>query len=326
MLKLPRMFRRDPATPPPPPAPERKLRQWDNRVEDLPWVDQPGAMDEVTRRESAGELTPDAAAMLRQFITDGYCVGQGMVSPATIDRLVSEIDGLWTAKEPIGGLEIRDLRFETEGMPRPATPHAELLALDPARREEIRARGHWRIHGLHFHSAPAKEIFDQPSIRETVSTLLGRKTDPVYSITFMYGSQQWAHQDQAVFHIHPMNNLVGVWIALEDVTEDCGPLFYCPGSHREPMYPKFNNYPQTNLRSATLEESVEQREYVKRVAENYEHRRFLAKKGDVLFWHAMLIHGGDPIQRPGATRKSFVMHFIPEGCDKANEVVGPFLW
>ena len=35
----------------------------------------------------------------------------------------------------------------------------------------------------------------------------------------------------------------------------------------------------------------------------------LIKKGDVLIWHASLVHGGDPIINPELTRKSFVCHY-----------------
>jgi hypothetical protein len=40
---------------------------------------------------------------------------------------------------------------------------------------------------------------------------------------------------------------------------------------------------------------------------------FMAKKGDVLIWHADLMHGGVPIQDPRQTRKSLVAHFMPLG-------------
>jgi hypothetical protein len=41
--------------------------------------------------------------------------------------------------------------------------------------------------------------------------------------------------------------------------------------------------------------------------------KFMAKKGDVLIWHADLMHGGAPIQDAGRTRKSLVAHFMPLG-------------
>jgi ectoine hydroxylase-related dioxygenase (phytanoyl-CoA dioxygenase family) len=41
--------------------------------------------------------------------------------------------------------------------------------------------------------------------------------------------------------------------------------------------------------------------------------KFMAKKGDVLIWHADLMHGGARIQDPRQTRKSLVAHFMPLG-------------
>ncbi len=36
----------------------------------------------------------------------------------------------------------------------------------------------------------------------------------------------------AVFYVHPANHLVGVWIALEDISADAGPLIFYPKSHK----------------------------------------------------------------------------------------------
>jgi hypothetical protein len=40
---------------------------------------------------------------------------------------------------------------------------------------------------------------------------------------------------------------------------------------------------------------------------------FMAKKGDVLIWHADLMHGGAKIDNPAFTRKSLVCHYMPLG-------------
>jgi ectoine hydroxylase-related dioxygenase (phytanoyl-CoA dioxygenase family) len=44
-----------------------------------------------------------------------------------------------------------------------------------------------------------------------------------------------------------------------------------------------------------------------------EKRIFEAKRGDVLIWHANLLHGGSPIAREGLTRRSMVCHYFVEG-------------
>jgi ectoine hydroxylase-related dioxygenase (phytanoyl-CoA dioxygenase family) len=37
---------------------------------------------------------------------------------------------------------------------------------------------------------------------------------------------------------------------------------------------------------------------------------FLAESGDVLVWHANLVHGGNSIARNGSTRRSLVAHYF----------------
>jgi len=115
----------------------------------------------------------------------------------------------------------------------------------------------------------------------------------------MTGSEQALHQDMAVFHIWPCNFLIGAWIACEDVAEGSGPLVLYPGSHRAPFFPGFTQYPQTNLRTADRETFRRYQDYVDDLATRFERREFRATKGQVLFWHGILIprRGGDRAPR-----------------------------
>ncbi len=47
---------------------------------------------------------------------------------------------------------------------------------------------------------------------------------------------------------------------------------------------------------------------------------FLAKKGDILIWHANLIHGGLPVVNPALTRKSMVIHYYATDVIKYHEI------
>ena len=47
---------------------------------------------------------------------------------------------------------------------------------------------------------------------------------------------------------------------------------------------------------------------------------FLAKKGDVLIWHANLVHGGMPIEDKNTTRKSMVIHYYADDVIKYHEI------
>jgi ectoine hydroxylase-related dioxygenase (phytanoyl-CoA dioxygenase family) len=101
---------------------------------------------------------------------------------------------------------------------------------------------------------------------------------------------------------------------------------YYPRSHREPLFEAFTNYPQTNLRTAPPDVVQRYNEYAVNLARQYQRHLFVAKKGDVLFWHGMLLHGGSEVKNPKLTRRSFVIHYIARGMDAGNQVVGPFNW
>ena len=60
------------------------------------------------------------------------------------------------------------------------------------------------------------------------------------TLNFAVGSQQPPHSDSTHFSASPEGFMCGVWLALEDIDADNGPLIYYPGSHRWPHY--FNEH------------------------------------------------------------------------------------
>ena len=71
---------------------------------------------------------------------------------------------------------------------------------------------------------------------ELLSSLFGDEAVLFSSINFSAGSEQASHSDSIHMTTYPLGGLLGVWIALEDITEDNGPLHYYPGSHKLPYY------------------------------------------------------------------------------------------
>jgi hypothetical protein len=53
---------------------------------------------------------------------------------------------------------------------------------------------------------------------------------------------------------------------------------------------------------------------------NLEKKTFLARKGDILIWHANLLHGGEPITKEGSTRKSMVFHYYTKDAICYHEI------
>lgn len=204
--------------------------------------------------------------------------------------------------------------------------HKDVLNLDRETRKKL-VNYIWRVHAFHERSNLAKAIFENPQLQELVSGILGKPSIPKYSINFLHGTEQPLHEDMAVFYINPVNYLVGVWIALEDISKDSGPLIVCPGSHKNTTVKSFfPNYPEQNLKNSEPEKMPLYNEYVKSRAEQFPKKEFIAQKGDVLLWHGMLIHGGAKINNPALTRKSMVIHFVGQDCDWIANAKGPFNW
>jgi ectoine hydroxylase-related dioxygenase (phytanoyl-CoA dioxygenase family) len=308
---------------------ERRLREtflgstpsWRRRPDVPPWFDAPDALAQVARRARSAE----EAAYLERWVRDGWVVVDGCVDAGDVDAMVADLDGLWDAAEPVRGLEIIGLREDADAEPR-VVPHHAVLARDPAVRRRMREISDWRIHGFHYVNAPARRLFRSPALRTLADRILGRRARPIAAINFMAGSQQALHQDMAVFHIYPRNFLLGAWIACEDIRAESGPLVLYSGSHRAPFFPGFTDYPQTNLRTADGETFRAYQEWVDRLAPGFERYEFHARKGQVLLWHGMLIHGGAPIARRGSSRKSMVIHYTVRGADRGREIRGPFNW
>jgi SAM-dependent methyltransferase len=307
-----------------PEAGSTETRRWPQDVALLPWYDRDDWQERLERMRRTGQLAEADAAMLVKWCEDGYVVVPGLVPGELIDAFVREIDDVWERDDAIDGLAVSDVQLD-EGY-KVHVPHSELVRIEPAKRQEIKQRSNWRIGQYHLYSKAARRIFDHPEIVRIASAIFARRGEPRFSLMFSKGTEQGLHQDTCVFHIFPRNCMMGVWIACEDITHESGPLEYYPGSQRTPLFSEFSNYPQTNRRTSDPEQSKRYDEYVVDLAKGFPRRELLIKKGDVMFWHPMLIHGGCPRHDRLATRKSFVLHVIAEGCDMGGKVTGPFNW
>ena len=159
-------------------------------------------------------------------------------------------------------------------------------------------------------------------IKEVLSVLLGGKAILFQSINFLKGSEQATHSDSIHMTTFPLGGLLGVWIALEDITEENGPLHYYPGSHKLPYY---LNGDYGNEGNALFLGNKSYADYEKMIAERIKTQKlekvmFFAKKGDLIIWHANIFHGGDPHLNKEKTRKSMVFHYFNENAICYHEI------
>jgi hypothetical protein len=174
---------------------------------------------------------------------------------------------------------------------------------------DLRLRDAWRI------SANVRRIAANHRMTDLLSQLYGAKAWPFQTLNFPVGTQQPLHSDAIHFNSVPERFMCGLWVALEDVTLENGPLFYYPGSHRWPIYT--NEHIGRCL--STLPGRPSQQEFEPAWsalvdAQGATRQTFLARKGQALIWAANLLHGGSIHLNRQATRWSQVTHYFFEGC------------
>lgn len=150
-----------------------------------------------------------------------------------------------------------------------------------------------------------------PKVAAGLHQLMGRKPLAFQTLNFPIGTRQLPHSDTVHFNSVPNGYMVGVWVALQDITMDNGPLIYYPGSHKLPEY---------SMQDFNLDIGYEYyKDYETRIQRvikdnGFEPEYGTIKKGEALIWHANLLHGGAPQQDTSLSRHSQVTHFFFEGC------------
>jgi len=167
-----------------------------------------------------------------------------------------------------------------------------------------------------------RNIGNNEQLKEVLFALLGGNAILFQSINFMRGSEQASHSDSIHMTTYPLGGLLGVWIALEDITEDNGPLHYYPGSQKLPYYlnADYDNEGNSFLLGNKSYTEYEHMINGKIKTLNLKKEIFKAKKGDLLIWHANLFHGGEPHSDKTKTRKSMVLHYFKEGSVCYHEI------
>lgn len=255
--------------------------------EQLPWLDRPDAAQQLEKHPEYVQFSESIQGELRRFVAEGFMILRGYFSTEVVEQANQQIQQLMAEKR---------IGFNYLGR---------------------------KIMQSHRY-APVieQQFFRQPELLRLLSFIMGEPVVPFQTINFISGSEQRAHSDSIHMTTYPPGYLIACWTALEPVTEANGPVFYYPGSHRLPYlmcpdYPSGNTAwtigVQSNYRyENALQEQLEQAGWTA--------KSFTAQPGDLLIWHANLIHGGRPIQQPGTTRRSMVAHYFTDNVICYHEI------
>lgn len=239
-----------------------------------------------------------------EFEVQGYLEFDPGIPEATIDVAVARLNELYlpTADEP-----------GDRGHPR--VPY----------RDGRRIQDAWKA------IPEVRAIATAPGVIELLRTLYGREPLPFQTLNFRVGSEQQPHSDTIHFNSKPAGFMCGVWVALEDIDRDNGPVVYYPGSHR---------WPEATLRDVDAFEAPARVHWARKLrhlgawprnpdADYAIYERLIRhridkagikpayatiRKGRAFIWAANLVHGGSPQHDRARTRSSQVTHCFFEGC------------
>jgi phytanoyl-CoA dioxygenase PhyH len=238
-----------------------------------------------------------------EFQARGFLAFDPQIGAATLDAAVASLQGMYLAEDGPGDRSGKLVPY----------------------RDGRRIQDAWKV-------VPAvKAIARAPRVLQLLRDLYGREPRPFQTLNFRVGSEQQPHSDTVHFNSKPAGFMCGVWVALEDIDRENGPVVYYPGSHKwsELALPDVDAF-----EAPGPEPWARLRAYLRAVARNtdadyakYErlvrHRLSAAgaepayatiRKGQAFIWAANLVHGGSPQIDRGRTRASQVTHYYFEGC------------
>lgn len=167
-----------------------------------------------------------------------------------------------------------------------------------------------RLQDAWHHSEHVRAAAIHRPVLDALRQLYGAVPRPFQTLNFPRGTEQRPHSDSIHFNSEPFGMMCGVWVALEDIGPDQGPLVYYPGSHKlaeinfedaglDPDYALYRQY--EDFIEATIAKHGFQPSYA------------VVKKGQAVIWAANVLHGGSKQHDKGLTRKSQVTHYYFEG-------------
>jgi SAM-dependent methyltransferase len=153
-------------------------------------------------------------------------------------------------------------------------------------------------------------------LMDLLEQLIGEPLGLHLNLTGWVSTERDWHQDDYLNPAGINGHYAAVWTALDRIRLDAGPFEFVPGSHRWPIirqakvlrllgYTNVDDptwpYDSELLLTPFFEEEIKHR--------GATIERFLGNKGDVLIWHARLLHRGSRPAYPGSERRSMIAHY-----------------
>jgi len=285
------------------------------------------------------------------FRRDGVLIVRGLVSKAEIDELRQHTEDLMQGRLPE---QQQTMQFEYDADGKPIVKngvHCQGLEKPPEHFTPEQKADFWlRIHMLHRKLEIHERFLLHPRVIDVLEALIGPDILALQSMLFLKGPGkpgQGFHQDSYYIPTYP-DSLCGAWIAVDDVDEENGCMYFTPGSQHEPIYPPADSYGFGDAALAGMQR-------VRGVSDTDDTKNDLAriaakkygvtsrgvneicarmKAGDVAFFGGHVFHRSHTNVSKDRFRRSFVGHYCNARCytdwgadgDLANNVHASPAW
>lgn len=250
----------------------------------------------------------------RTFREQGFLVVRGLLSAEEVRELQQHTEDLMQGNLP----EQQGTHANWQPGMETGTTEQTLDAPPEHLSPEEKAAFFLRIHMLHRKLELHERYLLHPRVLDVLEALIGPDVLALQSMLFIKGpgkpGQGW-HQDSYYIPTEP-DTLCGAWIAIDDVDEYNGAMWFARGSQQEPIYPPVSGqygFGQMGLQG-TFEVSgvsnpVDEENDLSRIADRYDQLLVSAKAGDVVFFGGHVLHRSKRNMTLDRFRRSFVGHY-----------------
>ncbi|MEI9933850.1 MAG: phytanoyl-CoA dioxygenase family protein [Ferruginibacter sp.] len=144
-----------------------------------------------------GKFSEEEKSLLTKYHDDGYLIISPKIDEALLDQVIIELAPVFNKLNLTGEKRLTDA---------------------------------WK------YSDAVRQLATNVEIQNILKLLYQRTPIPFQTLNFPVGTQQKTHSDMIHFNSIPQRFMCGVWVALEDIHADNGPLHYYPGSNKLPFY------------------------------------------------------------------------------------------
>ena len=157
-----------------------------------------------------------------------------------------------------------------------------------------------------FKEKVEKNIFNSIEVSKILHKFFNQKPKIIQSMYFEGNTATEEHQDSYFLDSENIGTLTAGWVALEEIKADAGRFFVIPKSHKldikkNQYYSNILSNHDKYIRELILESDLEKNSI----------RAPYLKKGDILFWNSLTIHGSLNSYSKTSSRSSITFHALP---------------